>query len=223
MITQIISCCCYGVPESRVALCNPIDYSMPGFPVLCYLPEFAQVHVHWVRMLSDHLILCQSVVQAKSIAVIPGTLLSFTPQTNQQSLLALPSHSLKSEYHFPCPWLPSGFCQWVDQQDGRERGQRKARVFLPHSLCFRLASLAVVLSPHSRGTSSMAPWLLGSPLTLFIPFFATPALGIISLCLFCLASLSMVLQIAPSSVSSFEPFESKVLCQLPHGSTHYPM
>ena len=25
-----------------------MDCSMPGFPVLHYLPEFAQVHVHWV-------------------------------------------------------------------------------------------------------------------------------------------------------------------------------
>ena len=27
---------------------TPMDRSMPGFPVLHYLPEFAQVHVHWV-------------------------------------------------------------------------------------------------------------------------------------------------------------------------------
>ena len=29
-------------------LCDPVDYSMPGFPVLHYLPEFAQTHVHLV-------------------------------------------------------------------------------------------------------------------------------------------------------------------------------
>ena len=28
--------------------CDPMDWSMPGFPVLFYLPEFAQTHVHWV-------------------------------------------------------------------------------------------------------------------------------------------------------------------------------
>ena len=27
-------------------LCNPMDCSMPGFPVLHYLSEFAQTHVH---------------------------------------------------------------------------------------------------------------------------------------------------------------------------------
>ena len=29
-------------------LCNPLDCSMLGFPVLYQLPEFAQTHVHWV-------------------------------------------------------------------------------------------------------------------------------------------------------------------------------
>ena len=29
-------------------LYDPVDYSTPGFPVLHYLPEFAQIHVHWV-------------------------------------------------------------------------------------------------------------------------------------------------------------------------------
>ena len=28
---------------------TPTDCSTPGFPVLHYLPEFAQTHVHWVR------------------------------------------------------------------------------------------------------------------------------------------------------------------------------
>ena len=29
-------------------LCNSMDYSMLGFPVLHNLPEFAQINVHWV-------------------------------------------------------------------------------------------------------------------------------------------------------------------------------
>ena len=32
----------------RVWLCNPMDCSMPVFPILHYLLEFAQTHVHWV-------------------------------------------------------------------------------------------------------------------------------------------------------------------------------
>ena len=33
---------------SCVRLCNPMDCSTPGFPILHHLPEFAQTHVHWV-------------------------------------------------------------------------------------------------------------------------------------------------------------------------------
>ena len=33
---------------SCLPLCDPMDCSMPGFPVLDYLPEFGQTHVHWV-------------------------------------------------------------------------------------------------------------------------------------------------------------------------------
>ena len=41
-----IFCCC-SVSKSRLTLCDPMDYSTPGFPVLHYLPEFTQTHVHW--------------------------------------------------------------------------------------------------------------------------------------------------------------------------------
>ena len=34
---------------SHVRLCDPVDCSMPGFPVLHYLPEIAQTHIHWVN------------------------------------------------------------------------------------------------------------------------------------------------------------------------------
>ena len=33
---------------SHVRLCNPTDNSTAGFPVLHYLPEFAETHIHWV-------------------------------------------------------------------------------------------------------------------------------------------------------------------------------
>ena len=29
-------------------ICDLVDCSTPGFPVLHYLPEFAQIHIHWV-------------------------------------------------------------------------------------------------------------------------------------------------------------------------------
>ena len=51
-------CSCYSFAKSFLTLCDPVNCSWPGFPVLCYLPEFAQIHVHWVSvMLSSLLIL----------------------------------------------------------------------------------------------------------------------------------------------------------------------
>ena len=37
-----------SVAKSYLTLCNPMNCSMPGFPVLHYLLELAQTHVHWV-------------------------------------------------------------------------------------------------------------------------------------------------------------------------------
>ena len=42
------SICCCAVTESCLIPCDPMDCSIPGFPVLHYLLEFAQTHVHWV-------------------------------------------------------------------------------------------------------------------------------------------------------------------------------
>ena len=38
-------CCSFA---QCVRLCDPMDCSMLGFPVLHHLPELAQIHVHWV-------------------------------------------------------------------------------------------------------------------------------------------------------------------------------
>ena len=45
--------CCISVQFSSVAqscptLCDPMDCSTPGLPVHHQLPEFTQIHVHWV-------------------------------------------------------------------------------------------------------------------------------------------------------------------------------
>ena len=37
-----------SVPQSCPTLCDPMDCSMPGFPVRHQLLEFTQTHVHWV-------------------------------------------------------------------------------------------------------------------------------------------------------------------------------
>ena len=48
-------------------LCDPLDYSMPGFLVHHQLPELAQTYVIKVVMPSSHLILCCSLLLLLSI------------------------------------------------------------------------------------------------------------------------------------------------------------
>ena len=42
------SVCCCSIVQSCLTLCNPMDCSTPGFPVLHHFLGFAQTHVHWV-------------------------------------------------------------------------------------------------------------------------------------------------------------------------------
>ena len=46
---------------------TPWTAARQGFPVLQYLPEFAQTHVHWVGDAFNHLILCHSLLLLPSI------------------------------------------------------------------------------------------------------------------------------------------------------------
>ena len=48
MAALLILCCCSATKPCLI-LCNPMNCSMPGFPVLHYFPEFAQTHVLWVN------------------------------------------------------------------------------------------------------------------------------------------------------------------------------
>ena len=47
-IINLYYCCWCSVAKLCPTLCDPMDWSTPGFPVLLYLLEFAQTHVHWV-------------------------------------------------------------------------------------------------------------------------------------------------------------------------------
>ena len=56
LLVFLLFCCC-SVTLLCLTLCDPRDCSMPGFPVLHHLLELAQTHVHWVGIISNHLII----------------------------------------------------------------------------------------------------------------------------------------------------------------------
>ena len=47
-LTWAVSVQFSSVAQSCPTLCNPMNHSMPGLPVHHQLPEFTQIHVHWV-------------------------------------------------------------------------------------------------------------------------------------------------------------------------------
>ena len=57
-----------SVAQLYPTLCDPMDCSMPIFPVHHKLPELSQTHVHrWLVMPSNHLILCHPLLLLLSI------------------------------------------------------------------------------------------------------------------------------------------------------------
>ena len=73
LLDWIFCMCCCSVTQSCLTLWDPMDCSMPGFPVLHYLPELAQTHVHWVSdatQLLSFLLLLPSIFP--SIRVFPN-------------------------------------------------------------------------------------------------------------------------------------------------------
>ena len=45
---RLIQSCCCSVAKSCPTHWDSMNCSTPGFPLLHYLPEFTQIHVHWV-------------------------------------------------------------------------------------------------------------------------------------------------------------------------------
>ena len=72
--------CCCSVAQSCLTLCDSMDCSTPGFPVLHYLPEVAQTHVHWV---SDAI---QSSRPLSNLLLLPSIFPSIRVFSNESAL-----------------------------------------------------------------------------------------------------------------------------------------
>ena len=70
VLALIFLICCCWVAKSYPTLCDSMDCSTPGFIALYYLPEFAQIHVHWV---SDLTILSSVIPFASCLQSFPAS------------------------------------------------------------------------------------------------------------------------------------------------------
>ena len=109
-----------SVAQSCPNLCNPMDCSMPGFPVHHQLPEFAQTHVHWVGgaiqpshplsspsppafNLSQHQGLFQWVSSSHQVAKYWSFRFSVSPSDEYSGLISLTKHQLAKISHMTEP------------------------------------------------------------------------------------------------------------------------
>ena len=104
MSKKYIICCYCSVAKLCTTLCDPMNYSTPGFSVLPYLPEFAQAHVHWVSdaIQSSHPLLSPSPLALNLwVRIWEWVAISFTressPPRDQSPSHVLQADSLLSE------------------------------------------------------------------------------------------------------------------------------
>ena len=110
--TFLKSCCC-SVVKSCLTLRDPKDCSMPGSSVLHYLPEFTQIHIHWVSdaVQPSHPLLLDS-PSAFNLSQNQGLfpMSRFFPSGGQStgasaSILVLPMNTQD--------WSPLGWTGWI--------------------------------------------------------------------------------------------------------------
>ena len=66
-LNLVLNCSLSSVIQSGPTLCDPMDYSMPGFPVHHQLLELTQIHILESVMPSNRLILCHPFLLPPSI------------------------------------------------------------------------------------------------------------------------------------------------------------
>ena len=112
----MIICC--SVSQLCLTLCNPMDCSMPGFPVLCCLMEFAQTHVHWVGDAIQLMSVSSSVIPFSSCPQSLPASGSFP----MSQLFTCGSQSIGVSASAPVllmniqDWFPIGLTGWISLQ-----------------------------------------------------------------------------------------------------------
>ena len=112
--TPICCCCCCSVTQSCLNLCDTMDSSMLGFPVLQHLPELAQTHVHWVinAIQPSHPVIPFSFC-LQSFPVSGSFLITWLFTSGSQSIGA--SASVSVLMHIP-DWFPIGWTGLISLQ-----------------------------------------------------------------------------------------------------------
>ena len=117
-----------SVAQLCPTLCDPVDCSMPGFPVLHQLPKFTQTQVHWVgdTIQSSHPLLSPS-LPAFSLPQHQGLFKWVSSSSQVVKVLELQHQSFQWIFRtdFLCDWLVGSFCSPRDSQESSPTPQFK--------------------------------------------------------------------------------------------------
>ena len=138
--------CCCSVSQSCLTLCNPMDCSTPGYPVLHYLLELAQTHVLWV---SDAILVEWHLILSCPHLPLPSAF-SRHPIFSSESVLCIRWQCRRPGFNPPVRKIP---CR-------RER--QTTPVFLPGE--FHGQRSPVGYSPRDYKELGMTEWLTPLPL-----------------------------------------------------------
>ena len=113
LVTQ--SQCCCSVTQSCPALCNPMDCSMPGFPVLHHLPSPLKLKSIESVMPTNHLVLCHILLLLPSIFPASGFFLMnwLFPSGSQRIRISASASVLPLNTQ---DWSLLGWTGWISLQ-----------------------------------------------------------------------------------------------------------
>ena len=103
--------CCCSVAKLSLTLCDPMNWSMPDFPVLYHFSEFAQLMFIESVMPSNHLILCHPLLLPSIIPQIRIFQMSQFVEAGSQSIEVSASTSV-----LPMniqDWFHPGWTGWI--------------------------------------------------------------------------------------------------------------
>ena len=102
--------------KSSLTLCSPVDCSIPGFPILQYLPEFAQTHFHWVSdAIQPSHPLSPSFLPALNLSQHQGLFQWMGSSHHVANILEL-QHQASVLPMSIQGWFPLGLTDWISMQ-----------------------------------------------------------------------------------------------------------